>query len=113
MGNEGVGEGGEEAGSEKRGREGEGRKIGGKEGREKEEINLRVRSARSSKRGGGRQGVGEGWKGETPPHLVHPSRKKHKCLIFGIMADFNPRRQYIGVSENLVTVTVSSIFSKH
>ena len=93
------------------GRRGGGRGEGdwGKGGKEKEEKNC-VSEARAAQRG---EEGDKGWKGENPTsavhHLVHPSREKHKCLIFWVVADFNPRRKYIGVSENWVTVTVSSI----
>ena len=55
--------------------------------REGEKKILRERSARRTKKGGGRQGAGRGGKevdGGDPPvhHLVHPSRKKHKCYDF-------------------------------
>ena len=90
MGNEGVGEGGEGWG-------GRGEIIGEKGGRNKI---LHVRSARRTKKEGGRQEVGRGGKevdwGEPPPPppsttLFIPLGKSINAKIFWVMADFNPR----------------------
>ena len=80
---------------EARGQGGEkGEKLGKREGR----------SARRTEKGGGRQGAGRGGKevdGENPPPpsttLFIPLGKSTNAKIFRVVADFNPRRQYIGI----------------
>ena len=95
--------GGEGAGSER------GEKL---EKREGEKKIWRVRSACRSKKEGGRQGAGRVGKvrvgkevdgGEPSPSPRPPPcsslYEKAQMLRFsGYMADFNPRRQYIGVN---------------
>ena len=70
-------------------------------GREEKKI-LRARSARRTKKGGGRQRDGREVRrlmGENPPSttLFIPLGKSTNAKIFQVMADFNPRRQCIGV----------------
>ena len=70
--------------------------------REEEKKILRARFVGRTKEGRGRRGAGRGGKevdGETPQPttLFIPLAKSTNAKNFRVMADFNPRRQYIGV----------------
>ena len=84
---------------EARGGEGKGRKIG-KNGGGVEYFACAKRAPVKEGRRETRGGEGRRLMGETPPFttLSIPLGKSTNAKIFRVMADFNPRRQYIGVN---------------
>ena len=100
------------------GRSERGEQLGKRKGGREKEENFACAKRAPPKERRGRQGGGMVKGGEPPPpanHLIHPSIKKHKYKHFRVMAEFNPRQQYIGVyvyfelfiySENWVTVSL-------
>ena len=109
-----MGEGSEGLGGRRGGgRRERGEQFGKRKGvREKEENFACAKRAPAQRKKRETRGW-DGRRGRAPGHhLIHPFMKKHK---FRVVAEFNPRRQYIGVylkyfelfiySENWVTVS--------